>query len=385
MKNQDLSHIIHIDSIRHQLMDSDLESNASDDEYQVGYPKDNVLNLGDLDYTCHVCLSVLRDPVSIECGHSFCKSCIEKSMEISKRCPTCRKDIREAPRPILVLKNHINLLKINCENDCKWEGKIEKYDEHLKTCTKSTKTPCPRCHKSIVNDILTKHILVDCPYREEACHLCGMMVEHNIMKIHQRVECKHRLIDCEACGIPTMCSILDEHKRLRCIRRPIACIYCHLQHPFMDIDRHQSMCLMRNVTCTQCHEEVRFDKLPEHKAECLHRLMKQQQTLIKMDYNIPCAYCKTEFRDDVLKYHMMICSKKRVPCTRCNKMFEQVQLQDHQKICTYGTIMCHFCCNRFSRDIIADHYGKCLRNPDLGYISPRLFQTRVRVTIGMKN
>ncbi|XP_019600185.2 tripartite motif-containing protein 75 [Rhinolophus sinicus] len=42
---------------------------------------------------CPICLDYLRDPVTIECGHNFCRSCIQKSWaDVRDRfpCPVCR-------------------------------------------------------------------------------------------------------------------------------------------------------------------------------------------------------------------------------------------------------------------------------------------------------
>ncbi|OCT59095.1 hypothetical protein XELAEV_18001583mg [Xenopus laevis] len=47
------------------------------------------------DITCSVCLSQLTDPVSITCGHTFCKNCIVSCWDtpqlLGYRCPECRK------------------------------------------------------------------------------------------------------------------------------------------------------------------------------------------------------------------------------------------------------------------------------------------------------
>ncbi|KAF7659235.1 hypothetical protein LDENG_00000760 [Lucifuga dentata] len=47
------------------------------------------------DLTCPVCKSIYRDPVLLRCTHSFCRECLQRSLQFSRICPVCRQEFEE--------------------------------------------------------------------------------------------------------------------------------------------------------------------------------------------------------------------------------------------------------------------------------------------------
>ena len=47
------------------------------------------------DFLCPICMELIKEAHLISCGHTFCRACLEKSIETNKRCPTCNYTIYE--------------------------------------------------------------------------------------------------------------------------------------------------------------------------------------------------------------------------------------------------------------------------------------------------
>ncbi|XP_075134270.1 nuclear factor 7, brain-like [Leptodactylus fuscus] len=52
--------------------------------------------------TCSICLSLYTDPVTLKCGHNFCRECIEEVLDtqtesVGYSCPQCRAEFQERP------------------------------------------------------------------------------------------------------------------------------------------------------------------------------------------------------------------------------------------------------------------------------------------------
>lgn len=58
--------------------------------------------------TCRVCVRPLFEPYTIECGHTFCYSCLARWFErnrITKSCPDCRADVLRPPAPAYLVRD----------------------------------------------------------------------------------------------------------------------------------------------------------------------------------------------------------------------------------------------------------------------------------------
>ncbi|XP_063786700.1 E3 ubiquitin-protein ligase TRIM39-like [Pseudophryne corroboree] len=52
--------------------------------------------------SCSICLSIYTDPVTLRCGHNFCRGCISRELDTQEEsgvysCPECRKEYRKRP------------------------------------------------------------------------------------------------------------------------------------------------------------------------------------------------------------------------------------------------------------------------------------------------
>ncbi|XP_073168022.1 E3 ubiquitin-protein ligase TRIM7 isoform X2 [Lepidochelys kempii] len=106
--------------------------------------------------TCSVCLEFFKDPVSIECGHNFCRTCITKSwrgLEMDFPCPQCREIFQQKNfRPNRQLANMCEIISQFAVPGAKGaleEGLCEKHREAFKLfCRDDQRSICVVCDRS---------------------------------------------------------------------------------------------------------------------------------------------------------------------------------------------------------------------------------------------
>ncbi|XP_032903251.1 zinc-binding protein A33-like isoform X2 [Amblyraja radiata] len=112
--------------------------------------KEQVENLTE-EAICPICLDFFTEPVSLECGHYFCRSCITQSWDREEKnsCPECREVFTDrslrVSRALARLSEKVRTLSLNTEEK---ESKhhCEEHQEELKLfCETDKKLICVIC------------------------------------------------------------------------------------------------------------------------------------------------------------------------------------------------------------------------------------------------
>ncbi|KAI9593111.1 PUA-like domain-containing protein [Syncephalis fuscata] len=83
------------------------------------------------DLQCDICRNLLHRPIMTPCGHTFCRSCLERAHDHSQICPTCR---RPLPSPVVLFtqgKHHLlaALVRLWFPRESKERGEMALKDE----------------------------------------------------------------------------------------------------------------------------------------------------------------------------------------------------------------------------------------------------------------
>ncbi|XP_077368670.1 tripartite motif containing 108 [Festucalex cinctus] len=61
------------------------------------------------DLTCPICFTFFTDPVTLLCGHSFCRTCLTKFLDLQSQCPCCRASVASKKEVAALCTNFVLL------------------------------------------------------------------------------------------------------------------------------------------------------------------------------------------------------------------------------------------------------------------------------------
>lgn len=197
-----------------------------DESDQSGWPLDRFVDKNLLDYVCAICRDICRNAVSINCGHTFCEKCIQRSSHNFKNeCPQCRVLITQMV-PSFHIRMKIEGLHIMCENNesgCTYTDATSRIKEHEESCPKRN-VPCDDCEQNILESELEDHRLNRCTHRKVKCDICVNMVPLHKMEEHVRDLCLLKEIGCEWCSVVMQRFLMSGHLT-ECPKLVIPCTY----------------------------------------------------------------------------------------------------------------------------------------------------------------
>ncbi|XP_004390545.1 tripartite motif-containing protein 43-like [Trichechus manatus latirostris] len=121
--------------------------------------------------TCCICLNYLTDPVTIGCGHSFCRPCLCLSWEEAKtsQCPVCRETSKKTDiKSSILVKNLVFLARQHslCQFLSSEEQMCGTHKETKKMfCEENKSLLCLLCSKSLEHKA-HRHCSIECAVEE---------------------------------------------------------------------------------------------------------------------------------------------------------------------------------------------------------------------------
>jgi TNF receptor-associated factor 4 len=199
-------------------------------------------------FECPICLCIMKDPVSCREGHTFCRYCVSKHLDVQPL--TTDKLV-----PNRLIRSLIEDSEVHCisnEDSCDWTGKLKDAESHYINCPFSPFkiSPCPHngCDDVCIQRDLPLH-MKNCLYRLVPCDWCDLSDTIDVIYSHTSV-CPKRPVPCpNGCfdsNGKTLSICHDEvanHCRV-CIMKEVDCAFaisgCNAKRPRRDTYLHES-------------------------------------------------------------------------------------------------------------------------------------------------
>ena len=193
---------------------------------------------------CSICGELPVDPVSIPCGHVYCRVCIKTWLEKKPTCPFCREPAR--PDQLNISLDRIAEIKdqrVYCPCGCDYIGTFrELIDVHLKTCI----------------------------YRMIKCFYCALPVVRREESVHVEIACQQYPIECEHCKVGIRRCDIEEHISRTCPESPYVLVNCICGGSIVkkDVNEHMATNALAHLMIVtkqlmEIREEIKFAKVDQ--------------------------------------------------------------------------------------------------------------------------
>ncbi|XP_068129851.1 E3 ubiquitin/ISG15 ligase TRIM25-like [Hyperolius riggenbachi] len=162
---------------------------------------------------CSICLSVYTDPVTLRCGHNFCRDCIHRVLNAQERsgrghsCPECRADFRRRPelQRNTTLCNIVQRLAL-----CSTPPDLKKFTGIA--CTYCVDSPVPAVKSCLMceSSLCDKHLRVHSKSPEHVIVDPTTSLENRKCCIHKKI-LEYYCTQDNVC-ICVSCSLAGEHR-----------------------------------------------------------------------------------------------------------------------------------------------------------------------------